>query len=332
VADAAGNPTIFSVFDPNLSAPYTIQSMLSLEKGLGRAMAVEVGYVRTDGRDFPLQRSFAQAFDRETGARPNPELGAPGGYYVDSSQTMEYNGLQAALTRRFADRYAFSVNYTLSKGTATQGGDLAAYYVADISNTQDFWDPQADYGPTDNDVRHRLNGTFIYELPGLHDGHGWLNSIVGGWQIAGLLSAESGSVLTVTQPSGIANSRPDEVSGAPFVVSDWKSTCNALGCNYLNVDAFTRVPVSPITNATLRPGTYKVGDARGPGSWRLDTSFSKNFQLNTGTRLQIRADVFNLLNTKQWNNPNTNMNSSDFGRITGAGGARSMQVGARFTF
>jgi hypothetical protein len=139
-------------------------------------------------------------------------------------------------------------------------------------------------------------------------------------------------VLTVTQPSGIANSRPDEVSGAPFVVSDWKSTCNALGCNYLNVDAFTRVPVSPITNATLRPGTYKVGDARGPGSWRLDTSFSKNFQLNTGTRLQIRADVFNLLNTKQWNNPNTNMNSSDFGRITGAGGARSMQVGARFTF
>jgi outer membrane receptor protein involved in Fe transport len=332
VADAAGHPTIFSVFDPNLAAPYTIQSMLSLEKGLGRAMVIEIGYVRTDGRDFPLQRSFAQAFDRETGARPNPDLGAPGGYYVDSSQTMEYNGLQTSLTRRFADRYAFTINYTLSKGTATQGGDLAAYYVADIGNTQDFWDPQADYGPTDNDVRHRLNGTFIYELPGLHDGHGWLNSVVGGWQIAGLLSAESGGVLTVTQPSGIDNSRPDEVSGVPLVVSDWKSTCSALGCNYLNVDAFQAVPVSPITNATLRPGTYKVGDARGPASWRLDTSFSKNFHVNTGTRLQIRADVFNLFNTKQWNNPNTNLNSSDFGRITGAGGARSMQVGARFTF
>ena len=93
-------------------------------------MAMEVGYIRTNGRSLPLQRQFALAFDRQTGARPNPLLGAPGGYYVDSTQTLVYNGLQSSLRKRFSNNYSFDVNYTLGKGVATQGGDLAAYYLA----------------------------------------------------------------------------------------------------------------------------------------------------------------------------------------------------------
>ena len=127
---------------------------------------------RTDGNDFPLQRQFTQAFDRQTGARPNPALGAPGGYYVDSSQTMVYNGLQTGLRKRFSDRYSWDVNYTLGKSEATQGGDLSADYIASFENNQDFWDPEFDRGPASNDVRHRLNGSFIYELPGTAAGTG----------------------------------------------------------------------------------------------------------------------------------------------------------------
>ena len=149
------------------------------------------------------------AFDRQTGARPNPLLGAPGGYYVDSNQTLIYNGLQTSLRKRFSDRYSFDVNYTLGKGIATQGGDLAAYYLASVGNTQDFWDPEFDRGPSDNDIRHRANATFIYEVPGISGGQGLLNGVFGGWQISGILSAASGSALTITQPSGITASRPD---------------------------------------------------------------------------------------------------------------------------
>ena len=78
-------------------------------------MAAEIGYLRTDGNDFPLQRQFTQAFDRNTGVRPNPALGAPGGYYVDSGQTMDYNGLQTSLRKRFSNRYSWDVNYTFGK-------------------------------------------------------------------------------------------------------------------------------------------------------------------------------------------------------------------------
>src|SRR5262245_15660197 len=132
--DAQGQRSVFSLFDPKIQVPYTIQSMISVQRSIGHTIGAEVAYLRTDGNDFPLQRQFTQAFDRESGARPNPALGAPGGYYVDSSQTMVYNGLQTAVRKRFSDRYSWEVNYTLGKSVATQGGDLSAYYIASFEN------------------------------------------------------------------------------------------------------------------------------------------------------------------------------------------------------
>jgi outer membrane receptor protein involved in Fe transport len=330
--DAGGRRSVFSVFDPNMENPYTIQGMLSVQHSLGRSLAAEVGYIRTDGRDFPLQRQFTQAFDRVTGVRPNPALGAPGGYYVDSNQTMVYNGLQTSVRKRFSNRYSWDVNYTIGKSDATQGGDLSAYYIASFENNQDFWDPEFDRGPSSNDIRHRFNAAFIYEVPGISGGQGVLNGILGGWQISGIVQARSGNALLVTQPSGITRSRPDVVPGEELIVSDWKDTCSATGCNYLNTAGFVRVPVSPATNATLRPGTYIHDMARGPGALNAHTTFAKSFQIGGDRRVQIRADIFNVLNRANYNNPQTAINNVNFGRITGASGARSFQFGARFTF
>lgn len=332
IAENAGRKSIFSIIDPNLEAPFTIQSMLSVQRAIGRTMALEAGYIRTNGRDFPLQLQFAKAIDRVTGLRPNPALGAPGGYYVSSDQTMVYNGLQTAFSKRFSNKYSFEINHTFGKGVATQGGDLASYITADIGNTQDFWDPEFDRGPTEDDVRHRVIGTFIYELPGLEAQNRLLKGVVGGWQIAGIFNARSGQVLTVTQPSGIPSSRPDVVSGVDLVVPNWEDSCDATGCNYLNPAAFALVPVSSATNATLRPGTYRVGDARGPALWNLNATMAKNFALAAGRRLQIRVDAFGVLNKRNWSDPSSAVNASDFGRITMAGGSRIIQIGARLTF
>ena len=332
IADGAGRKAIFSVIDEHIDVPYTVQSMLSVQRALGRTLAVEVGYIRTNGRDFPLQRMFALARDRQTGLMPNPQLGAPGGYYVDSSQTMDYNGLQTSVRKRFSSHWSFDANYTFSKGTATQGGDLAVYSLSNVNNTQDFWDPEFDRGPVVNDLRHRLSAMFIAELPELAGQNRLLKGAAGGWQVSGIITARSGNPLTITQPSGIVNSRPDIVAGVPIVLSDWKDTCGATGCNYLNPAAFEIVPVISTTNATARPGTYKVGDARGPGEWDLHSTIAKNFAVGGGTRLQVRADLFSALNKRNWGSPVSAINASDFGRITSAAGNRSMQIGARLTF
>jgi outer membrane receptor protein involved in Fe transport len=332
IADGGGRKAIFSVIDTDLPAPYTIQSMLNIQRALGRTLAMDVGYIRTNGRHFPLQRMFALARDRVTGLLPNPVLGSPGGYYVDASQTMDYNALQGALRKRFSNHYSFDVNYTFGKGIATQGGDLAVYSLSNVSNTQEFYDPEFDRGPTVNDLRHRLNAMFIVELPGLGGQNRILSGVAGGWQVSGIVSARSGNALTITQPSGIPNSRPDVVPGIDLVVANWKDTCDATGCNYLNPSAYVRVPVVAATNATTRPGDYKVGAARSPAEWDLHTAVAKNFELTQETRLQVRIDMFSVLNKRNWGSPVVAINASDFGRITSAGGNRTIQVGARLTF
>jgi hypothetical protein len=330
--EAAGRKSVFSIFDPDIQVPYTIQSMISVQRALGRTMSGEISYLRTDGNDFPLQRHFAQAFDRATGLRPNPALGAPGGYYVDSSQTMIYNGLQTSVRRRFSNHWSFDANYTFSKGTATQGGDLAVYSLSTVNNTQNFWDPEFDRGPVVNDLRHRVSAMFISELPALSGQSRIIRGVAGGWQLSGVVTARSGNALTITQPSGIVNSRPDVVPGVDLVIPNWKDTCSATGCNYLNPAAFAPVPIVSATNATTRPGTYKVGDARSPAEWDINMTLAKNIGMGVGRRLQVRADFFSLLNKRNWGNPVTSITASDFGRLTSAAGNRTMQLGARLSF
>ena len=326
--DGGGRPAVFSVFDPHLPNPYSVQTMINVQRALNPSLVTEVSYVRTDGRNFPLQRLLSMVIDRQTGARPEDwTLGSPGGYYVDSSQTMTYNGLQSSVRKRMANDVQFEVNYTWSKGTATQGGDLQAYYLADnVANVQDFFDPEADRTVINGDIRHRVTADVIYQLPWLRDRHGVVPAILGGWQLSSILSARSGLALLITQPSGIANSRPDYVGGDP-VRRDWRDTLL-----YLDKSAFALVPTSPATTATLRPGTTRADQVRGPASWTIDMTVAKNFRISGSMRLQLRADAFNVLNHVNLNNPNTNILSPDFGKITSAASARTGQVGVRLTF
>jgi len=247
---------------------------------------------------------------------------------------MVYNGLQTSLRKRFSDRYSWDVNYTYGKSTATQGGDLSAYYIASASasfdNNQDFFDPEADRGPASNDLHHRLNVSFIYETPSLNGGQGMTNGFLGNWQISGIVQVRSGEPLRVTQPSGMDRSRPDVVDGQDLVLGEME--CIATGCTYLNRAAYVAVPVYSATNAPVRPGNYLVGMARGPNRVDNNFTFSKSFGVGGGRRLQARADIFNAFNVKNYNNPQAAINNVDFTRITGAATARVFQLGARFTF
>jgi len=188
-------------------------------------------------------------------------------------------------------------------------------------------DPEADRTVVNGDIRHRATADAIYQLPSLKNKGAVLDQILGGWQVSAIVSARSGTALLITQPSGIPNSRPDYVAGVDPVLPDWRQSLF-----YLNRSAFALVPTSPATTATLRPGTVSPDLVRGPASWTVDTTLAKNFTLGQSTRLQLRADAFNVLNHVNLNNPNTNFVSPDFGRITTAANARTGQIGVRLTF
>src|SRR4026209_1357201 len=170
IRDQGGRKTQYYMFQNDIKAPETVQATLDVQHQIGRKIMVSGGYVHTDGKNFPIVRNFANAFDRETGARPNPSV-TPGGWYVTSTQTMKYNAFETTLRVNQFRGLETNLHYTLSHGTAQQGGSLDGNFNSSLGDayfqTQDFFDPDVDVSPLTDESRHRIIGSAIYEIPWL---------------------------------------------------------------------------------------------------------------------------------------------------------------------
>jgi len=131
------------------------------------------------------------------------------------------------------------------------------------------------------------------------------------------LRAHTGQLIMITQPSSRSASRPDLINFRNAINPDYPTTLQ-----YLNPAAFARVPISPVSGATLHAGSYGNNALRGPGLYNLVFSIAKNFSVTEGSRLQLRADMFNALNHTNYTGSSTNILSRNFGQITGTAGAR----------
>jgi hypothetical protein len=318
-----GITNVFSVFDPNIQNPYSMQYSFGIQRELTSSLMLETAFVGVRGVKLIMHRMMNQP-DRITGLRPNPLLSAT--YYVDASQQSSYSSWQTSLRKRYSHNLSGSVHYTWSKALSTQGGDSGAYYGSDGGGRiQDFYDIKSSRGPSAGDVTHYFVSEWLYSLPVLNN---WnlLRYALGGWQASGIFTAQSGGAVTVTQSSGIADSRPDYIGGQA-ILSDYKSTLR-----YLNPAAFARVPVSPVSAETIRAGNIGNGAIRGPGMWNLDFSLGKNFAITERLRFQFRADMFNAMNHTVLSGLTTDITSPRFGQLTSTNGARLMQLNARINW
>jgi hypothetical protein len=331
IRDSAGRKNLYYMFQTDMKSPQTVQVTFDLQRQIGRRASVSAGYVHTSGENLPILLNFANAYDRLTGARPNNFN--PGGWYVTSGQTMTYNAFEGNANLRRFRGLDLALHYTLSKGWSQQGANLVGNFNSSIgdttyNNTQDFFDPflEADYSPLIGEVRHRVTGTAVYELPWLRDRRDVIGGVLGGWQLSSVLNFRSGEPLRITQASGIANSRPD-YNGGNQIFENWRDTLQ-----YLDRSAYTLVPVTSATGATIRPGNQNSSQVRGPGRRRVDLTIAKTFSLRGTSQLQFRFESFNVFNWRQYNNPVTNVVAPNFGQITSVGSTRTGQIGLRLTF
>jgi hypothetical protein len=323
-----GQPTVYSLINPHLPNPFTIQSTIDVQRQLGGSWMLEAGYFRTDGRRFPFDLPLAESFDRQTGVFPNPLLGQSTGYYLTSRQTMVYNALQASVRKRYSHNLMLEFHYTLSRGWGDQGGTLnSAFTNSDIFVTQSFFTPFADREPLSQEARHRIAANGIYQVPAFKSSNRVVKGVFSGWQVSSSLTGNSGLPLSVQQPSGIQYSRPDFVGGDP-VRSGYRQTRV-----YLNPAAFAAVPTYSGTNATIRPGSANPSDVRGPGLIAVNASIGRKFNLyREKVSLEIRSDWLNVLNHVNYNAPNLSYGSPTFGALTSDAGPRSGQMAARLSF
>jgi hypothetical protein len=159
--------------------------------------------------------------------------------------------------------------------------------------------------------------SWLYQLPIKFDG--WKETMLGGWQINGILTLSDGLPFDLSSPNttNCCNSRPDRIANG------------SLPDDQRTIDRWFD------TTAFREPGFLQFGNAgrnilQGPGTKQLDFSTFKKFRFSSEARwLEFRAELFNLLNTPQFNNPNGTVGSPAFGRITSAGSPISFQRTSR---
>jgi hypothetical protein len=170
------------------------------------------------------------------------------------------------------------------------------------------------------DRRHLFNLTAVAETPTFSNPN--LRALATGWRLSPILRLQSGGYLTVTTVNdaalnGQGSQRVNQV--LPDVYGD--KTIN----RYLNPSAFA-IP------ATGTFGNSGAAAILGPMYWQFDAALSRVFQIREGHRLEVRAEAFNVTNSMRMNDPITNLNAGNFGRVISARDPRIMQFALKYVF
>ncbi len=208
--------------------------------------------------------------------------------------TSNYNSLQTQLKRQLGANGLFGLSYTWSKAiNFNDNNDSGIGW-----NSPELWGRNRALAGFDRP--HNLQMYSVYDLP-FGKGQKMLNSgvgawVLGGWQTNGVLSVLSGTPFTVGT-AGTSLNAPGNTQTADQVLADVQKLKGVgPGKSWFDPNAF-----APVT--AVRYGNTGRNILRGPGSWQLDASVFRNFQVTEKVRLQFRAESFGITNTPRFANP-----------------------------
>ena len=328
---------------------------LNVQGEFHRGWLLEVGYVGSRGTHLQRQRSLNQALDASlnnpirglvsnTLANIGMRVPVPG-IRPDSLRLMEsegsswYNGLESSLAKRLGHGLQLLASYTYSKALDSDGANINATSAAAALTLGDQNSPGQRWGRASFDRTHRFVFNETWSLPG--PASGLQRAVLGGWDLAAVVTIQSGSALTISDTNannvfGISEDRA-QLSGAcsKNQLVTGGSTKSKLG-GYFNAACFTSLPIIGADGIGTGFGNSATGLVDGPGQANLDLALSKTLGLRwpvENSSLQFRAEFYNALNHPQFANPDTNFTSPTFGIISStAVNARVGQLALKFAF
>jgi hypothetical protein len=231
-----------------------------------------------------------------------------------------YNGL--VLTGRWQGRHGIYFQGSYTYGKSIDNSSSWSVPPGQPGGVADARNLRLEYGPSNFNIPQRAVFTYVMDLP-VGPGHRLFGSsnifnreLIGGWQISGISTFQSGAPFTVFNNSNDFSGfnqnfdRPD-ILGTGKLIQDNRNPDAAFDTTY-----YARTP------PTGRVGTVGRDQYYGPGLANYDFTAAKNFALGTEkVRLQFRADFFNLFNHTNFSNPVTNASSGNFGKITATVGS-----------
>ena len=330
------------VWDPNIRPAVSNQWNLTLQQQLTSSMTLSAGYVGQRATHLMVPMPYFQQVLNSNGTvsptqylAGNPTLLSEIGQISGTASIgdQDYDALQVSLQKRLSTGLQFVLNYTYSKcmssnqgyyGQGGQAGQINWYY-------QNIYDAAAEWGACDYDATHNFVGNVVYDLPfGRNrtfgrDMNKALDAVVGGWEMAGILSLHTGFPLTIgagdASNTGSRGARADCIAPGQ-VYGEQNSPLG--GYQWLN-------PASYAQPAAYTFGSCGVGTIRGPGLSDFDLNLSKSFRITERQSFDLRADFINLTNTPILNSPNIYVGTT-LGLLQGSQGARNIQFAVKYHF
>ena len=313
------NLTTANAWELHAPTPYLQSWNLTVERDLGHESAFEVSYTGSKGTHLNRIYNLNQPF-RSAATYPNFPVPYPGwgtinyyGFYFNSI----YNAGTATFRRRFAHNLFYRASYVYSKSidSGSQLGTLsqvssAAYGLQDPRNFR------LERGRSDWDIGHSFTTSFSWVVQSR-------NLLLRQWEIAGTGTARTGPPFTPMVSNINANLgeavRPNRLARGTLA--------NPTPDRWFDVHAFSQVA----------DGSYTFGTAGRdildrPAATQFNLALDRNFMIREKSRLQIRWEVFNVLNHANFGAPVYFVNQPNAGTITSAGDPRLMQFGARYWF
>jgi hypothetical protein len=297
--------------------PYLQSWNFTVEREIGFASALKISYVGSKGTHFGMQDNINQPYDRSAalpgGIVPYP-LWSTISYFNFQAKSI-YHGGTVTWQRRFVNNFFFTLNYTYSK-SIDDASTFNSNSTGGISGLQNVRCLDCDRGRSDWDIGHIFTASYSWEAKSRY-------RLLRGWQLAGTSRLGTGNpftpVVTNTNLTLGQAIRPNRIGAGTLpnpTVSDW-----------FNVADFPQVP-----NGSFLFGNAGRNIVDGPGNISINTALSRNFTLFERTRLQVRWEVFNVLNRANFQLPQNAVNAPNAGTITAANPSRQMQFGLRYSF
>ena len=334
--------------DVHYRDPYVQQWNFTIERSLGFGTGIRVTYDGNHGSDIGYTQNLAQVAPNTIGfAKAAAGSAYPLWAYIAQESTgarSNYHAFTVAGNKRMSHGLQFASSYSFAKNLSNgQGYNPTAFASQSGGTVTDIYNINLDYGNVAFTHRNRFLTTFLYELPFgrnkmlVSKANGFVDALIGGWQLSGVLLFQTGPFLTVVAPGADPSGnnsvntsgagRADIVSGVPLYPAN-----QGIG-GWINPAAF----VKPANNIG-RPGNSPVGAVVGPGTEAVSLSLFKTFQIKERMRIQVGAAASNALNHPNYAVPsNLSIGTAGFSSITNVqsqenGGPRSIQVTGRLSF
>ncbi len=341
-----GSQSFYQAFDTNYKDPFVQEWDLTLEQSLGKGYSLRASYDGSHGSNLGLLTNVNElpsntvGFSALSSSAPFPLFNYIA--YQRSIGVSNYNSATIAVQKRFSQGFQFQGSYIFARNLANNQGYAPTAFTGENGGyVTDQFHPGLDYGNVSFTRRNRFLLTFLYEIPFgkgktfLNSHNGFVDRLVGGWEIAGVAVSQSGPYMTILaggDPAGngypalVGDGRADTVKG----VSPYSGqSLNA----WINPAAFA----TPANNIG-RIADSSVGAVTGPGTQAVSLSLFKGFAVTERLRVQIGASAANAFNHSNYAPPgNLVVGTSGFASVTNlqtaeGAGPRSIQLSARVNF